>query len=305
MAATVEELMQQCFTVSTVQQYENFVQEHSIPSVREEIPEGGSALWFGSPSAKKVIAHVHGGGLVLYATTFHFALAYDMYKIAISKDPDTAVAILSYDTSPSGAYPIQLRQLVAFVTYLMRVRDAKNIDLYGDSVGGILILALLLHIAHPHPKVPLLSIPSGDSLGRVLLISPSAPMVTPALEMSKNIGRDLVGVEDVAQMWSAIKSSCDPEIDLVNPWFTPVSSMREEWYENLPAETITIISGGLEIFEEDTRKLSQVIEAKNQGRVDVYVDETVGHIAFLKERMMNTPPSEYTRRVIEWAGFEN
>lgn len=43
-----------------------------------------------------MIAHVHGGGLVLYATTFHFALAYDMYKVASANDDDVAVAVLAY-----------------------------------------------------------------------------------------------------------------------------------------------------------------------------------------------------------------
>lgn len=60
------------------------------------MPEGGSALWFGSPSAKRVIAHVHGGGLVMYATPFHMALAHNVYKAAVSKDEDVAVVVLSY-----------------------------------------------------------------------------------------------------------------------------------------------------------------------------------------------------------------
>ncbi|KAM0263535.1 hypothetical protein ACHAQJ_001154 [Trichoderma viride] len=303
MAMTTEELMQQCFTVPTAEQYANFVQEHDIPPVREEIPGGGSALWFGSPSAKRVIAHIHGGGLVMYASTFHFALAYNMYKAAVANGDNVAVAVLGYDTCPSAAYPIQLRQSVSFITHLMHGRDAKDISLYGDSVGGILILALLFHATHPHPKVPLLSIPSGHKFDRALLISPTTPMITPAIATSKNIGRDLVGVDDIAEMWSTIKGSQDPEVDLVNPWFAPISVMREDWYETLPVEDITIISGGLELFEEDILKLSQVIKAKHQGRVDVHVDETVGHIAFIKEGLMGTPPSDYTRRVIEWAKF--
>ncbi|EHK50391.1 uncharacterized protein TrAtP1_007477 [Trichoderma atroviride] len=301
MAMTTEDLMQQSFTVPTAQQYEIFVQAHGIPSVREDMPDGGSALWFGSPSAKRVIAHVHGGGLVMYATPFHMALAYNVYKAAASKDEDVAVAVLSYDTCPSGVYPIQLRQLVASIVYLMRERDAKNIDLYGDSVGAILILAILHHITHPHPKVPLLSIPSGDCFGRVLLLSPAVPIVTPALQKSKNIGRDLVGVDDIAQMWNIIESNHDPEVDLINPWLTPISEMREEWYETLPAGAITIISGGFELFEEDTVTLSQVIKAKHHNQVEIYVDETATHIAFVKEGLTNSPPSEYTRRVIEWA----
>ncbi|PON27155.1 alpha/beta hydrolase fold protein [Trichoderma gamsii] len=301
MAMTTEDLMQQSFTVPTAQQYENFVQAHGIPSARKDMPEGGSALWFGSPSAKRVIAHVHGGGLVMYATPFHIGLAYNVYKAAISKDEDVAVVVLSYDTCPAGVYPVQLRQLVESIVYLMHGRDVKDIDLYGDSVGGILILAILHHITHPHPKVPLLSFPSGYRFGRILLVSPAVPIVTPALQRSKNIGLDLVGVDDIAQMWNIIESNHDPEVDPINPWFTPISEMREEWYETLPAGAITIISGAFELFEEDIIKLSQVIKDKHQNQVDDYVDENATHIAFVKEGLTNSPPSEYTRRVIEWA----
>lgn len=115
--------------------------------MREEIPGGGSALWFGSPSAKRVIAHMHGGGLVMYASTFHFGLAYEMYKAAIANGDDVALAVLAYgeflehlhisfsfltvsDTCPSAPYPTQLRQLVAFVTHLMHGRDSKDVSHY-------------------------------------------------------------------------------------------------------------------------------------------------------------------------------
>lgn len=106
----------QTFTILTAQQYETFVQAHGIPSVKEDMPEGGSALWFGSPSAKRVIAHVHGGGLVMFATPFHIALAYNVYKAAVSRDEDVAVVVLSYGeqlqiTSPSSLSANQPRHM--------------------------------------------------------------------------------------------------------------------------------------------------------------------------------------------------
>lgn len=61
-------------------------------------------------------------------------------------------------------------------------------------------------------------------------------------------------------MWKVIESNHDPEVDPMNPWLTPISEMREEWYETLPVGPITIISGGYELFEEDIIKLSQVIK---------------------------------------------
>jgi hypothetical protein len=88
-------------------------------------------------------------------------------------------------------------------------------------------------------------------------------MVTPAISTSKNRDKDLASVEDIDQMWSVIKDSQDPEVDPLNPWFAPVSVVREDWYETLPAGDITIISGGLEIFEGDILKLSQLIKVND------------------------------------------
>ncbi|KAL7933035.1 Alpha/Beta hydrolase protein [Trichoderma chlorosporum] len=224
-----------------------------------------------------------------------------MYKAATASSNNVALVALAYDTCPSAPYPTQLRQLVSFVAHLLHGRDAKDIDLYGDSAGGMLILSLLLHVIHPHPKIPPLTMVPGHRLGRVLMISPTTPMVTPAMTVSKNIGRDLVGVDDVAQMWSVIKSDYDPGVELINPWFTPLSVMNEDWYETLPVDAITVVSGGLEIFEEDIATLAEIIKRKHQGRVDVHLDQNVGHIAFLKEGLMGIPPSEYTNHIIEWA----
>ncbi|KAL7952921.1 Alpha/Beta hydrolase protein [Trichoderma compactum] len=301
MSMTVADLMQQCFTVHTADQYDKFVQQHDLAHMREEIPGGGSVLWFGSPSAQRVIAHMHGGGLVMYASTFHFGLAYEMYKAAIASGDDVALAVLAYDTCPSAPYPSQLRQLVAFVTHLMHGRDSKNIDLYGDSAGGLLILSLLLHVMHPHPKIPQLSLPSCHRLGRILMISHITPMVTPAMTTRKNLGRDFVGVDEVARMWNVIKGNHDPDVELINPWFAPLSVLHEDWFEALPAGAITIVSGGLEIFEEDIAKLAQIIKNKHQGAVKIHVDQNVGHIAFLKAGQMGIPPSDYTNHVIRWA----
>lgn len=90
---------------------------------------------------------MHGGGLVMYASTFHFGLAYEMYKVATASGDDVALAVLAYgessgylhisigfltvlDTCPSAPYPTQLRQLVAFVTHLMHGRDSKDVSRY-------------------------------------------------------------------------------------------------------------------------------------------------------------------------------
>lgn len=139
--------------------------------------------------------------------------------------------------------------------------------------------------------MPLLSISSGDRFGRVLLLSPTAPIVTPAVQRSKNIGRDLVGVDDIAQIWNVIESHHDPEVDPINPWFTPISEMREEWYETLLAGAITIISGGFELFEEDISRLSQVIKVNTRLHLIKYYRPTI---------LMNRRISTRTKWMFMW-----
>lgn len=117
------------------------------------------------------------------------------------------------------------------------------------------------------------------------------PIVTPALQRSKNSGLDLVGVDDIAQMWNIIESNHDPEVDPINPWFTPISEMREEWYETLPAGAITIISGAFELFEEDIIKLSQVIKVSVRLHRITYHWPTI-----LMKRRINTK----TKWMIMW-----
>lgn len=125
-----------------------------------------------------------------------------------------------------------------------------------------MILAALLHCEHPHPKVPELSIPKGEKFGRVLLISPGWIVATPTVKSSKNIGRDMIGLEHLQEMVDMVQASRDPDVELVNPWFTPLSVLHEDWYKELPAGDILMVSGGRELFHEDTETLFQVLKVK-------------------------------------------
>ncbi|KAJ2983472.1 hypothetical protein NQ176_g659 [Zarea fungicola] len=97
MAMTKEELMAQCFIVSTEEQYDKFVEERGIPQSKKKFPGGGSVLWLGSPSAKRVALYVHGGGLVMSATSFHMSFLKRIQEAAAGGDDESfAVAILAY-----------------------------------------------------------------------------------------------------------------------------------------------------------------------------------------------------------------
>jgi hypothetical protein len=137
-----------------------------------------------------------------------------------------------------------------------------QIELFGDSAGGMLIIGLLLHIAHPHPKVPRFSIPPGHTLGRILLISPLGPVVSSTVATSKNTGRDQLTVEILTSLWNMIEANHDPDVELINPWLTPSYIMYEDWYTGWPVGPITVLIGGSEILEEELVRISKVIKVR-------------------------------------------
>jgi hypothetical protein len=124
-----------------------------------------------------------------------------------------------------------------------------------------LILALFLHHSHPHPKVPILSLPKGHKFGPTLLISPAAPVVTTSESMISNNGKDIFTPEMIKSLWQTLQSHCDPEVELANPWFTPTSvTIDNHWYENLPVGTITILAGEREIFRDDIVRIAEAVQ---------------------------------------------
>ncbi|KAJ5612032.1 hypothetical protein N7510_005226 [Penicillium lagena] len=294
-------LVRNAFSLPVIERYKEVIRSENQSEVIEHLPCGPSVGWFGAKSAKKVLAYIHGGGLVMNGSVMQVGLAYNAYKLR-GPDKDTAVALLAYDTCPVAPYPTQLRQTVAFIQHLLKDHDPEDIELFGESAGGTLILALLLHFSHPHPAVAPFSLPSGHRLGRTLLISPSAPVVTSAASMTENIGKDTITPDMLSNLWAAIEAHHDPEVELVNHWLTPAIVLDKSWYEDLPIGGITILIGALELLRDDIIKVAGVIKEKHTSSVDIQIFPNAGHCLFLVEKMLDLPRSDYSLAIDRWIG---
>jgi hypothetical protein len=126
----------------------------------------------------------------------------------------------------------------------------------------MLIISMLLHSSHPHPKVPPLTMPPGHKFHRILLISPAGPVKSSAVSMTTNNGKDLVTVDVLSALWAIIEANHDPDINLVNPWLTPTLAMDETWYGNLPVGDITITIGDDEILRDDIMQIANVLKVE-------------------------------------------
>jgi acetyl esterase/lipase len=154
-----------------------------------------------------------------------------------SLGPDVSALLLAYDVAPEAKYPTQLRQAVELMHYLIENEGRTPSDLIfgGDSAGGNLLLALFSHIAHPHPDIAPLSLPS--RIHGALLISPWCSLTnthTPAFVT--NAERDMFDARTLNRWSAAFLGSDSPFVgDFYNEpvlaaaeWWGPVADVVDE-----------------------------------------------------------------------------
>ena len=134
--------------------------------------------------------------------------------------------------------------------------------MFGESAGEMLILALLLHASHPHPKVPPFTMQAGHKFNRALLISPAGPVKTSAGSMASNADKDTLKPDILSSLWVTLEANHDPEVELVNQWLTPTLRLEESWYEYMPVNGITITVGDYELHRDDILQVSEVIKVR-------------------------------------------
>ncbi|KAH7067368.1 Alpha/Beta hydrolase protein [Paraphoma chrysanthemicola] len=221
-------------SVPTTPAYLQFAKDNGFTPESIILPSGTQAHWFGSSSVKKVIVYFHGGGYVMPCGPGHQTWLNDLQK---SLGPDVSALLLSYDLAPEQTYPTQLKQAVELLRHLVETegRDPSDLILGGDSAGGNLTLAVLSHIAHPHPEVQPLILPS--KIHAALLISPWASLTqtnTPAFVT--NAERDMFDARALTRWAQAFLGSTSPfagdfysEPVLAAPdWWTPVADVVGE-----------------------------------------------------------------------------
>ena len=123
-----------------------------------------------------MLLYFHGGGYIASATPGHTKFQVELQRAIAARGVDFAILTLSYTLAPAATYPTQLGQAVTALRYLITTegRAPETILLGGDSAGGNLACALMLHLARPHPdsNVEPLELGEGKQLRGVILISP-------------------------------------------------------------------------------------------------------------------------------------
>lgn len=159
-----------------------------------------------------------------------------------------------YSLTPYGTYPTQLRQAVEALRYIVTEtgRSPSNVIVGGDSAGGNLALATLLHLSHPHPTIdPLpLSAPLAGVFGFAPWINFSADWPS----MTENAYKDLITPDCLAR-WSAAYTDGKPSDSWSEPDKAPAA-----WWGDAKTERILILAGGDEILLSSIEAFAQKVK---------------------------------------------
>ncbi|KAJ9617862.1 hypothetical protein H2204_013389 [Knufia peltigerae] len=263
---------------TTGEVYEAFCKKQKIQPEIVDLEEGGRALSLGPANATRTVLWFHGGGYNLAATPPHFEFFWSVIQQAKEKGVGLRVVMLEYELAPHGVYPLQLKQAVAALKYLLNSgTKPSQIIIGGDSAGGNLTGGVLGHISHPKPGVPEVAL-SGN-LGGALFVSPWVTFDQSAPAFKKNYYRDGLGLEALKTWSDNFMAGAQPD-----NYNTPLDAPAE-WWKGIKVGDgdVAIVAGANEILVDDIREFKDHVKV-NSPNLEYLEAAEEGHDGFVMDR---------------------
>lgn len=172
----------------------------------------------------------------------HFESWLDILDILNKEGHDIAVFMPRYTLTPYGTYPTQLRQATGALRYILTEegRSPSNVMVGGDSAGGNLAMATLLHLSHPHPDIEPIYIT--EPLAGLFAFAPWVSFSKDWPSFESNKYKDVVTVEGL-EGWSQAYLGGKEGDSWSEPLKAPV-----EWWADAKTQRILILAGSDEIL---------------------------------------------------------
>lgn len=146
---------------------------------------------------------------------------------------------------------VSSHQSVCLAGYIID-NEALQIIVGGDSAGGNLLGALLLHLSHPHPEVPALSL--AGNLAGAIFVSPWITFQTDSASFTRNRRKDIVAPAALIKWSKAFLGR-----SVRDNYTHPVDAPAESW-KGVHAEKVAFVAGANELFVDDIRTLVEKVK---------------------------------------------
>ncbi len=214
---------------------------------------GQKGVWVGKASAPYVLLYLHGGGYTQGSVRTH-AIMVDY----LAKRASVRAFVLEYRLAPEHPFPAAIEDAQAAFDGLCETYAPENIFVAGDSAGGGLSLALMLHLKQQGKALP----------GGLALFSPWTDLTASGNSVTEREARDpmITGKELThhAQHYLGKEKADHP---LISPLFGD--------YAGAPPMLIQI--GSEEVLYDDSTRLAT--RAQEAGvKVELQVWEGMPHV---------------------------
>ncbi|PIG84305.1 alpha/beta hydrolase fold protein [Aspergillus arachidicola] len=222
--------------------YETFLQKKGLQPETVPLKHGAQGHWIGNKNAKNVVIYYHGGGFAVPGAAGHMAFYSSVIDTLNAEGHDIALFLITYSLTPHAVYPTQLRQAVEALRYILTDtnRDPANVIVGGDSAGGNLAVAVLLHLSHPHPEIEPLS--DIAPLAGLFAFAPWVSFVHEGASVQENQYKDMIGPE-ILNRWSHMYLA-GKESDA---WSEP-NRAPTEWWRDAKVKEVLVLAGRDEIL---------------------------------------------------------
>ncbi|KAJ5676939.1 uncharacterized protein N7477_002572 [Penicillium maclennaniae] len=179
----------------------------------------------------------------------------DLLQVVNDSGHDIAVFFPRYTLTPYGTYPTQLRQATEALRYILNEtgRSPGNVVVGGDSAGGNLAMATLLHLSHPHPEIEPISL--SEPLAGVFGFAPWINFSHEGPSFKENEWKDIL-TRNVLNNWSASYLGGKVKDNWNEPDKAPA-----EWWQDAKTERILILAGGDEILLSPIEQFAKKIKS--------------------------------------------
>ncbi|KDR74063.1 hypothetical protein GALMADRAFT_71239 [Galerina marginata CBS 339.88] len=276
--------------------YHAYMKSKKLKPVVEETGADGRLLWIGPKRTERVILYIHGGAFLFGPLESGPILWGYIQDNLQERGKPTGVAFLNYSLVPDAIFPTQLKQAVLAIQHLIVSGAApENIQLTGDSAGGLIIHQIFSHILHPVDGVPKLKLSA--PLGGAYMMAPWATTVDDEVYHTNDNAGDVV-TASVLLYWASKMYEGVPRSAM--PYLNP-NGAPDDWLRGIDkvVNRVLISAGGAEVLRDAVIKYFKTIE-KHHKNTTFFLQDKGAHVETFLLLLVRDEDTKFAPFLLDW-----